>query len=217
MLHLLLIALAVTLFASDALGTTLRVAPLSAGETALATLGAQFVVAFTGFVWVRLREEPVRPATPAGSGALPPPDDAPPRSRCTRSASSRSGGSTPPRRGGGLGAARRGARHASPAAGVPASWAAYARGPGDLGSHALRSLDEGGTVSPPPRSAPAPRLEQFRQGAASCSCPSRSSGRGTSRSSCSPIAPGGGSRASRARLRRGPVAGVAVAFVLTPP
>lgn len=54
MLHLLLIALAVTLFASDALGSAARVASLSPGAVWLATCAVMLFFALTGGAWIRV-------------------------------------------------------------------------------------------------------------------------------------------------------------------
>lgn len=54
MLHLLLIALAVTLFASDALGPGARLAALSPGAAWLATGAVTLLVAIVGGAWIRV-------------------------------------------------------------------------------------------------------------------------------------------------------------------
>lgn len=224
MLHLLLIALAVTLFASDALGTTLRVAPLSAGETALATLGAQFVVAFTGFVWVRLcarnlvrtgdtrwigRAQRASSTMRTAAVAL--------HALCVLSL-------------GWLDAVRAAVGDwvlldealatLPPLLVFLASWAAYA--PVDRAiweATLLRSLDEGGTVSPPPRSALRSALEQFRQGAAIVLVPLAIIW--SWNESLFLLADRAGwaleSQPAQLAFAAAQFAGVAVAFVLTPP
>lgn len=224
MLHLLLIALAVTLFADDAFGRALRLGGLTGAEVSLATLCAQATVAIVGFVSIRACARAlVRTGDPRWIG------------RAQRASSAMRTGSVVVHALcvlalGWLDAVRAATGDwvlldelvatLPPLLVFLASWAAYA--PVDRTiweATLLRSLDEGAAVGPPPRSAVRYAIEQFRQGAAIVLVPLAIIW--SWNESLFVLAARAGwsveSDAGQVAFAGAQFAGVAVAFVLTPP